>query len=66
MVNEFNGRVGLFLGIACAHTMSVCAILHVLENDVAYHIPGFISTLGMFIGFTIYCYSSTEVIQDGE
>ena len=66
MINEFNGRIGLFLGIACAHTMSVCLILCILEDTIYFLILGVASTIGMFIGFTIYCYSSTEVIQDGK
>ena len=66
MINEFNGRIGLFLGIACANLMGTCLILCIVEDTIYFLIPGVASSIGMFIGFTIYCYSSTEVIQDGE
>lgn len=58
MVSEFTGRVGLFLGVACANLMSVCLILGIVEDAIYFLIPGFMSTIGMILGFRIYCHSS--------
>ena len=53
--NEFDVRVGLFLGIACANLMGVSITLAVCMDDGYYAIPLTISVIGMIGGFWVFC-----------